>query len=102
MADIADNEPLMFKDIILEFLEHLPEITKRKGLSSKQKMAYCEILGSLVCSMPSIILKKIGKCLLPDNLRLLVENYVYVLYHSETLKSDAWLSSEVDYPLQGR
>lgn len=60
MADITDNEPLLFKDILMELIRHLPEISKQPKLSCKQKMAYCEILGYLACSLPAITVRNTG------------------------------------------
>jgi hypothetical protein len=61
LSDIADNEPLLLEESALDLLQYVPSVTKNEQLSTNQKLAYCELLSTLACSLSLKLSKHMGR-----------------------------------------
>lgn len=60
MSDIADNEPRVYNELLLEIIEASSTIAKHEKLTTSQKLAYMELLSGLSCNLPNRVIKNIG------------------------------------------
>ena len=89
-TDIAESDPKVFDDIIIELIElGSEEFCKSDTLTTSQKMAYLDVL-SLISSQNHAKMSKHT-----EKIKVLIDSYVFVLYHHEELRDEGWLSDEV-------
>ena len=65
MSDIADNEPKVYSDLLLNMIEASGTIVKDTKLTMGQKFSYLELVSELSCTLSGKIIKNIRK----DNLK---------------------------------
>ena len=95
-TDIAESDPKVFDDIIVELITiGAEEFCKSDVLSTTQKLAYLDVLALIASHNQQKLIKHIEK------VKAIVDSYIFVLYHHEELQDDGWLSNEVSFLIIG-
>lgn len=96
-TDIAESDPKVFDDIMLQLIDlGSEEFSKSETLTTSQKMAYLDVLALIVSQNHAKMSKH------PEKIKVLLDVYVFVLYHHEELRDEGWLSDEVGVCVKGR
>lgn len=90
MTEIADNEPKLFDDLLFGMLDNSNAVARNEKLTLTQKLSYLDLIASLCVALPGRVTKGVEK------VKVLMDIYLFVLYHGDPLNREKWLDEEVD------